>query len=82
MREPYEIEIAALPGAVQIPLGDLPARVGELDPAAPIVVYCHLGVRSAAARTLLESAGFTQARHLAGGIDAWSRSVDPALPRY
>lgn len=82
VREPYEVAIAALPAAVNIPLGDLESRIGELDPGAPIVVYCHLGVRSSTALTRLEAAGFTAARHLAGGIDAWSRSVDPALPRY
>ena len=82
VREPYELEIASLPGAMNIPLGELDARLRELDPERPTVVYCHLGVRSAAALTRLEAAGFTRARHLAGGIDAWSRSVDPALPRY
>lgn len=82
VREPYEVAIAALPSAVNIPLGDLEARMSELDAAAPIVVYCHLGVRSASALTLLKAAGFAHARHLSGGLDAWSRSVDPALPRY
>lgn len=82
VREPYELEIASLPGAVNIPLGELDGRLRELDPEQPTVVYCHLGVRSAAALTRLQAAGFTRARHLAGGIDAWSRSVDPALPRY
>lgn len=82
VREPHEFAIAALPGAVLIPLGELPARIGELDPAAPTVVYCHLGVRSATALARLESAGFADAHHLAGGVDAWSRTVDPSLPRY
>jgi len=82
VREPHEFEIAALPGAVLIPLGELPARIGELDPGEPTVVYCHLGVRSATALTHLEAAGFADARHLTGGLDAWSRTVDPSLPRY
>ena len=82
VREPYEVAIAALPKAVNIPLGELHDRIGELDRGVPLVVYCHLGVRSATALARLEEAGFTQARHLAGGINAWSRSVDPALPRY
>ncbi len=82
VREPYEVDVAALPGAVTIPLGQLDARLGELDPAAATVVFCHLGVRSATALTRLEAAGFTRARHLTGGIDAWSRTVDTALPRY
>jgi molybdopterin/thiamine biosynthesis adenylyltransferase/rhodanese-related sulfurtransferase len=82
VREPYEVAITALPEAVNIPLGELDARIGELDRDRPLVVYCHLGVRSATALARLEAAGFAHARHLAGGIDAWSRSVDPALPRY
>jgi molybdopterin/thiamine biosynthesis adenylyltransferase/rhodanese-related sulfurtransferase len=82
VRETYEVRLAALPAAVNVPLGELDARLGELDPTAPTVVYCHLGVRSATALARLEAAGFTRARHLAGGIDAWSRTVDPTLPRY
>ena len=82
VREPHEFAITALPGAVLIPLGDLPARIGELDPTASTVVYCHLGVRSRTALSILQSAGFSDARHLAGGVDAWSRTVDPSLPRY
>lgn len=82
VRELHEVEIAALPGAIVIPLGQLRMRLDELDADAPIVVFCHLGVRSQAAQAHLESAGFTRAWHLAGGIDAWSRTVDPALPRY
>jgi adenylyltransferase/sulfurtransferase len=56
--------------------------VGELDPAEPVVVYCHHGVRSARALEVLEKAGFARARHLTGGIDAWSVTVDPTVPRY
>jgi adenylyltransferase/sulfurtransferase len=82
VREPHEVAIAALPGAVVIPLGELENRMTELDPATPTIVFCHLGVRSASALTRLRAAGFTRARHLAGGIDAWSRTVDPAVPRY
>ncbi|SFS09251.1 adenylyltransferase and sulfurtransferase [Microbacterium sp. cf046] len=82
VREPHEVAAAALPGAIVIPLGELDARIGELDPAAPTIVFCHLGVRSETALQRLEAAGFARARHLAGGIDAWSRTVDPSLPRY
>jgi adenylyltransferase/sulfurtransferase len=82
VRERPEASFASLPGSVLIPLGELPDRVGELDPAASVVVYCHHGVRSARALEVLEKAGFTRARHLTGGIDAWSVQVDPELPRY
>jgi adenylyltransferase/sulfurtransferase len=82
VREPWEAEVATIPGSVLIPLGDLGERLGELDPAASVVVYCHLGVRSNYAARQLASVGFGHVRNLAGGIDAWSRSVDPAVARY
>lgn len=82
VREPWEAEIAAIDGSVLIPLGDLGDRAGELDPAASVVVYCHLGVRSEYAARMLLSAGFADVRNLAGGIDAWSRTVDEGVVRY
>lgn len=82
VRERPEASFASLPGSVLIPLGELPRRLDELDPDARIVVYCHHGVRSARALEVLEQAGFTRARHLTGGIDAWSVKVDPEVPRY
>ncbi|MDQ0576854.1 ThiF family adenylyltransferase [Agromyces albus] len=82
VREPWEAEVATIPGSVLIPLGDLGERLGELDPAASVVVYCHLGVRSNYAARQLASVGFGHVRNLAGGIDAWSRNVDPAVARY
>ncbi|GAA3629325.1 adenylyltransferase/sulfurtransferase MoeZ [Microbacterium awajiense] len=82
VREPMELAIAALPGATHIPLGQLARRIDELDPDADTVVLCHHGVRSEAALAHLRHSGFARARHLAGGIDAWSRDVDPSVPRY
>jgi adenylyltransferase/sulfurtransferase len=82
VREPHEFETVHLEGAVLIPLGELTARVGELDPAAEVVVYCHIGVRSMRAVSYLRHAGLTRAQNLAGGIDAWSLEVDPAVRRY
>jgi molybdopterin/thiamine biosynthesis adenylyltransferase/rhodanese-related sulfurtransferase len=86
VREPWEVQIAHLPGAVVIPLGLLEAELEQgiagLDPSSPVVAYCHHGVRSATALEMLHRHGFTAARHLEGGIDAWSRTVDRALPRY
>lgn len=82
VREPWEAEIAALPGSTLIPLGELGDRIDELDPAASVVVYCHLGVRSEYAARQLAGVGFGRVRNLAGGIDAWSRTVDPAVARY
>lgn len=82
VRSSAEVSFATLPGAVHIPLNELAERVGELDKAAPVVVYCHHGVRSARALEVLDAAGFTRAKHLTGGIDAWSVTIDPDLPRY
>jgi molybdopterin/thiamine biosynthesis adenylyltransferase/rhodanese-related sulfurtransferase len=82
VREPWEVAIAAIPGAIVLPLGQLPNLLDTLDPSRPVVAYCHHGVRSMMARQTLVDAGWTDARHLAGGIDAWAREVDPAMARY
>jgi sulfur-carrier protein adenylyltransferase/sulfurtransferase len=81
VREPYEWEIARITGSRLLPLGELPVRLNELDPKREVVAYCHHGTRSQRAAALLRSAGF-RARSLAGGIDAWSAEVDPAVRRY
>lgn len=81
VREPWEAEVASVPGAVLIPLGELGDRLGELDADRPVITLCHAGVRSLRAAQLLQVAGF-EVRSVAGGIDAWSRTVDPAIPRY
>ncbi len=82
VREPFEWEIAHLEGAHLIPLGELPARLPELDGHADIVAYCHHGMRSKHAAEILRAAGFAGARSLRGGVDAWAREVDPGMPRY
>lgn len=80
-REPWEYQRGSLPGAVLLPLGEIVERAGELDPARPVLVYCHAGVRSVSAAILLEQAGFTT-MSMRGGTDAWSQRIDPSLPRY
>jgi len=84
VREREEVERARIQGAKWIPLGDLESRLGELGTWKDrrVVVYCHHGGRSARACAVLRSAGFTQVANLAGGIEAWSLSVDPSVPRY
>ena len=82
VREVWEHEIARLEGATLIPLGELPERVGELDPEAPLVVYCHHGMRSYQAVVWLRQAGYPLAQNLAGGIDHWSQVIDPMVVRY
>lgn len=84
VRQQWEYDLAALPGSQLIPLAELPARAGEVQPAegALVVVYCHHGIRSLSGAALLERAGLTNVVSLAGGVDAWSRQIDPTLPRY
>src|SRR5690606_10018329 len=82
VREHEEVAIASLPGAVHIPMQEIPARLGELDPEREIVVVCHHGMRSAHVAGFLEHQGFTRVMNLTGGIDAWSLFVDPTVPRY
>ena len=81
VRETWEAEIAALPGALVIPLGTLSDVVDGLDSAGDYVVYCHLGVRSQRGLAILQAAGL-RARHLEGGIDSWARTIDPEMARY
>jgi len=82
VREPHELEISHLEGANLIPLGQLAARLSELDSADEMVVFCKAGTRSARALELLASAGFRKVKNLKGGINAWAREVDPSLPIY
>ncbi len=82
VREPYEVAICRIPGAVSVPLGQLAARLAEFDPAAEIVVQCRIGARSAQVVAAMRDRGFRRARNLAGGILAWIDQIDPSLPRY
>jgi rhodanese-related sulfurtransferase len=84
VREPEEFELAALPNARLVPLGQIPAHIEQLQDwrEQPIVVYCHHGIRSLHAIHYLRAAGFEKLTNLSGGIDAWSCEVDPKTPRY
>jgi len=82
VREPEEVALASLPGAMHIPMNDVPARLHELDPTEEIVVFCHHGMRSASVAAFLAQRDFERVLNLTGGIDAWSLQVDPNVPRY
>jgi rhodanese-related sulfurtransferase len=83
VREPWEFQTASLPDSLLMPMGEVPSRAHtELDPDAPIVVMCHHGARSLNVAMWLRDQGFPNAQSLAGGIDAWSRAIDPNIPRY
>jgi rhodanese-related sulfurtransferase len=81
VREPREHKVAQIGGTL-VPLATLPLKLNELDPDQEIVVLCHHGGRSGMATEFLRRNGFPKARNLRGGIEAWSREVDPSVPRY
>ena len=83
VREPWEFEVSKIADSKLIPMGDIPSRAHqELDPDDRIVVVCHHGVRSMSVTNWLRQQGFENAQSLCGGIDAWSRQVDPKVPTY
>ncbi|MEX1138353.1 MAG: molybdopterin-synthase adenylyltransferase MoeB [Bacteroidota bacterium] len=81
VREDFEREIATI-GGIAIPLRELSGRMQELDAAREVVVYCHTGQRSGRAVAFLRDQGFSRARNLLGGIEAWSLLIDQTVPRY
>ena len=83
VREPWEFELSRIVGAKLMPMGDVPSRAHqELNPEEHIVVVCHHGVRSMSVTNWLRLQGFERAQALRGGIDAWSKEVDPRVPTY
>ena len=82
VRESWEYLIAHIGGSTPMPMGDVPSRFQELDPEAHIVTICHAGVRSMNVAVWLRNQGLERVQSLRGGIDAWSREIDPRVPRY
>jgi rhodanese-related sulfurtransferase len=82
VREPWECAIAQLAGSVNIPMGEIAARWQELDADADIVVVCKAGSRSRRVAQFLSAQGFARVANLSGGIDAWTRDIDPSLASY
>ena len=82
VREPWEHDRARVEGSTLIPMREIPARIAELPADREIVVLCHHGSRSAQVAQWLARNGVSRVHNLAGGIDAWSRLVDPTVPRY
>lgn len=81
VREPWEHQICRLPGAQLVPMREVPQRADELEPDRPVVCICHHGARSAQVALFLERHGLTT-YNLTGGLDAWARQVEPAMPTY
>lgn len=83
VREPWEYDVAKIEGSKLMPMGDVPSRAHqELDPDERIIAYCHHGVRSLNVVNWLRQQGFEKAQSMSGGIDRWSRVVDPKVPTY
>jgi len=83
VREPAEHAICHIEGAALIPMQYIPTRLNELESdGARIVVFCHHGVRSLSVVDWLRRQGVENCQSMAGGIDLWSLSIDPAVPRY
>jgi rhodanese-related sulfurtransferase len=82
VREDWELATASLPDCLHIPLNEIPGRLKELDANSAIIVMCHAGGRSQMVADFLLAQGFGRVSNLRGGIDAWSREIDPAVPAY
>ena len=86
VREAWEVQLAriSLPDVttLHMPMGEIPARLAELPATQPIIAFCHHGMRSAQVVAFLQRQGHAHIYNLAGGVDAWSAQVDPAVPRY
>ncbi len=82
VREEWELNIARLPQVLHIPMNEIPARLGELDRSAQIVVLCRSGGRSMQVAQFLVRQGFRDVANLTGGILAWARDVDAAVSVY
>lgn len=82
VREPWESQICRIEPSELMPMQSLPARLHELDSARPIVCVCHHGGRSMHVAMFLARQGFAEVYNLTGGVDAWARQVDAAMPTY
>ena len=82
VRETWELETACIAGSINIPMDEIPQRLGELDASQPLAVMCHSGGRSARVAGFLADQGFVRIANVSGGIDAWSQTVDSSIPRY
>lgn len=82
VREDWERNLASVPGAVPMPMAQVPARLAELPADRDIVLLCHHGTRSLSVAQWLRTQGFDRVANVNGGIDAWSAAVDPSIPTY
>lgn len=86
VREPWEVQTASISPAgfelLHLPMGHIPSQLAALDPERPTACLCHHGMRSMQVASFLAHHGFDEVANIEGGIDAWSREIDPAVPLY
>lgn len=82
VREMHEWQIAKIPGAKLIPMGELPNRLSELDPNREILLQCKSGGRSGRVLEFLKQKGYKKVKNVVGGITAWANEIDPKMPKY
>ena len=82
VREAWELQLASIPDVVHVPMNEVPARLAEFSRDAETIVMCHAGGRSMRVAQYLSNQGFSNVANLAGGIAAWSQSVDATVPQY
>ena len=82
VREPWEFDICHIDGSVNLPMSQLVQRIDEIPQQGEVVVICHHGIRSAQVIRFLQPQTGAELVNLDGGVDAWAREVDPAMPVY
>jgi rhodanese-related sulfurtransferase len=82
VREPQELLFCKIEGSLDIPMGQISGQLSQLPNSGALLILCHHGMRSAQVTHFLRARGFENAINVRGGIEAWSKSVDPQIPRY
>ncbi len=82
VREPFEVAMASVPGALLIPMQQVPGRLAEIDRSKRVLVLCHHGMRSQQVADYLVRVGYANVASVNGGIEEWSTTVDASIPHY
>jgi adenylyltransferase/sulfurtransferase len=82
VREPYELAICRIAGALHIPMRQIPESIDGLARDKHLLILCHAGVRSRRVTEFLRARGINAVSNISGGIDAWAAQIEPGMPRY
>ena len=82
VREQWEFDYCRIDGSTLIPMGQIPTRLDDIDPAAETILICHHGIRSRQVAYYLETQGFDDVVNLEGGVERWAQEVDPSMKQY